>query len=151
MKRSFIKSWSSLPWNQINQKIFILQHKIHQMSKICNFVLMTKYQNILLNSIEIKVKMIQIIALLKNKNNNWKNFFLQILFHTDFYLSRIILIKNHIEQIILYYCLEPEWKNRLYYKQFGSISSSFKQRVSLTKYIQAYILNILNKQSFFFY
>nr|UAD87793.1 hypothetical protein [Gracilaria textorii] len=116
--------WKCLPWDQIEQRVFVLKYKIYQASKICDKNLIYKAQNNLINSNEAKMMATQFICTsVKNTYINWnkenynildihKTHIFRLLFGSQklnkIYISLQAIIQK-IEQYIIYLCLESEW------------------------------------------
>nr|YP_010196752.1 hypothetical protein LKZ11_pgp127 [Gracilaria cliftonii]UAD84556.1 hypothetical protein [Gracilaria cliftonii] len=116
--------WEYLPWDQINQRVAVLKHKIYKASKICDKNLIYKAQNNLVNSPEAKIMAIQYVCKsIKDSYTNWNKenyiildihktniFSLLFNYHNSYkiYQSFQSIIEK-IEQYIIYLCLESEW------------------------------------------
>ena len=114
--------WSVLPWQIIKIRVFVLQKQIYQSSKVCNILLMHKWQHLLINSNEAKLIAIDIICnyifeyylrynLIEYNINDRVKFFLFHNIYTNYHNS--LGIKNLLElikQYIIYLCVQPEWE-----------------------------------------
>lgn len=114
-------NWKSLPWNKINEKIFLIQKKIYKASQRCDVYNTSKLQLDLINCNEIKIIAIEkvckdIINNNKEKyfiNNKEKHTLFQSLFkQVNLLSSYILFIREKISQYILYLCIKPEWEAR---------------------------------------
>nr|YP_009244278.1 hypothetical protein Gvag_060 [Gelidium vagum]AMK96520.1 hypothetical protein Gvag_060 [Gelidium vagum] len=116
------KSWKSLPWKQINERIFILQNKIYRASQECNQKDLKHNQSILINSLEAKFKCIEDVDqfiyryYLKYNSETYSS--------TEFFKRDILIcllrkeqsnccITDKVKQNILYLCIQPEWQAKL--------------------------------------
>nr|YP_010986009.1 hypothetical protein RMF00_pgp010 [Grateloupia asiatica]WOL36927.1 hypothetical protein [Grateloupia asiatica] len=116
--------WKYLPWNQIKERIFILQTQIYEASKSCNNNLVYKTQNILVNSNEAKIFAIQeIFQSLSRKslscNQDYyklddkdKHLIFYSLFKRQKINTNLVVIREKIKQYLMYFCLQPEWEAR---------------------------------------
>nr|UAD88823.1 hypothetical protein [Gracilariopsis chorda] len=119
--------WQYLPWNQIKQRVFVLQNKIYTAAQVCNKNLVYQAQNHLINSNEAKLIAIQqVFGSVQNSyiNFNQENYIirdidkiyvLNFLFKSDslcesYNFLRILLEK--VKQYLIYLCLESEWSAR---------------------------------------
>lgn len=117
------KSWSSLPWEQINERIFILQNKIYKASQECNQKDLKYSQSILINSIEAKLKCIEdvsqfIYQYYLRHNSELYNSTELCKKHILIYLlskkkQHNCFIVDKVKQNIIYLCIQPEWKAKL--------------------------------------
>lgn len=140
------KFWIKLPWQKINARIFVLQQKILQSSKSCKKHELYKWQNILLNSKEMRIEAINTVCKLLIqeylKYNNKKYFISHrlklFLFKNLFkYYSNNYAIKNllnRIIQYIIYVCLKSEWEAKTE-PILGSNFSIFSKNAYKVKYI----------------
>nr|QJH88265.1 hypothetical protein [Pterocladia lucida] len=116
-------SWEYLPWKQINERIFILQDKIHKASKECNQKDLRYYQSILINSIEVKLQAIEYIDKLIQKyylEHNYKRYRLYNVDKHKILLSLLGKIKSNkkylidkIKQYIIYVSIKSDWEAKL--------------------------------------
>lgn len=116
--------WKSLPWSQIEEKIFILQQKIYESSKECNQKEVQKLQNYILNSSDSKIFVIQkvvdyiskyYIKYNKEKYNfNDEDKFLvyKSLFENKICSNEVQFVIEQIKQYLVYLCIKPEWEAR---------------------------------------
>nr|QCI07322.1 hypothetical protein [Leiomenia cribrosa] len=125
IKINYNTEWNSLPWNQINEKIYVIQKKIYQYSRDCNKQNLHRIQRYMMNSSDIKVlaihKVLYSIEQYYLNNNKEKYIFNNIdkvlIYETLF--NRVVcnikfsLVLNKIKQYIIYLCISPEWEARL--------------------------------------
>nr|YP_009244078.1 hypothetical protein Gele_060 [Gelidium elegans]AMK96320.1 hypothetical protein Gele_060 [Gelidium elegans] len=117
------KSWNSLPWKQINERIFILQNKIYKASQECNQKDLKHSQSILINSIEAKLKCIDNISqfiyqyYLRYNSEIYdstelckKSILIYLLSKEKPYNCYII---DKVKENIIYLSIQPEWKAKL--------------------------------------
>lgn len=116
--------WTSLPWTQIQEKIFIIQQHIYNYSKECNQKKVHELQNYILNSSDSKIFAIQTITdsiakyyitySQENYNFNDKHKFLiyESLFKKNISYKESFFISEQIKQYLVYLCLKPEWEAR---------------------------------------
>nr|YP_010196343.1 hypothetical protein LKZ37_pgp125 [Gracilaria cearensis]UAD83740.1 hypothetical protein [Gracilaria cearensis] len=142
--------WKCLPWDQIEQRVFVLKHKIYQASKICDKNLIYKAQNNLVNSNEAKIMAIQYICTsIKDTYINWnkenynildvhKAHIFCLLFGrkqlNKIYASFQTVIEK-IEQYIIYLCLESEWNAKFTSVFDTSIYNHISYRIEEKKMI----------------
>lgn len=150
--------WSSLPWDKIQMRIFMLQQQIYKSSKFCNIFLMHKWQNLLLNCNEIKLMATHIISnytleyysiynSTKYKVNDKLKFFLFKNIYRDYNCD--LVIKNLLElikQYIVYLCIQSEWEAKfepVFQQEFSQQSSYLYQKkiVHSFKFFNEYTKN----------
>nr|QOS04635.1 putative group II intron reverse transcriptase/maturase protein [Sarcopeltis skottsbergii] len=155
--------WKSLPWTQIQEKIFIIQQEIYNYSKECNQKKIHRLQNYILNSSDSKIFAIQavidditkyyIIYSQENYNLNDQNKFLiyKSLFKNNYLCKELFLIKEQIKQYLVYLCLKPEWearfepenkcnlnKSKQYYFLYRLSRFILKDKIEKLKYLKNY-------------
>nr|YP_009488787.1 hypothetical protein Grafi_p219 [Grateloupia filicina]AWD77283.1 hypothetical protein Grafi_p219 [Grateloupia filicina] len=116
--------WKYLPWNQIKERIFILQAQIYEASKSCNNSLVCKTQNILVNSNEAKLLAIEEVfqslsskSLYHNQdyyklNDKDKYLIFNSLFKQQKLCLNVLVLREKIKQYLMCFCLQPEWEAR---------------------------------------
>lgn len=116
--------WKSLPWTQIQEKIFIVQQHIYNYSKECNQKKIHELQNYILNSSDLKIFAIQAITdgiakyYIKynqehyNFNDKHKFLIYESLFRNSISFKDSFFISEQIKQYLVYLCLKPEWEAR---------------------------------------
>jgi len=115
--------WKSLPWNKINEKIFLLQKKIYKASEECDQKKVYKIQNYLINCSEVKLIAIEYVCksiinyyINYNKERYYINdkekesIFNYLLKKENILHDNIRYILEKINQYILYLCIKPEWE-----------------------------------------
>nr|YP_009257515.1 hypothetical protein [Coeloseira compressa]ANH09598.1 hypothetical protein [Coeloseira compressa] len=114
--------WINSSQELINARIFVLQQKIFQASQSCKKQDMYKWQNILLNSKELRIEAVNTMCKLLRQEyikHNSKQYFISdklrfFLFKNLFnYYAKNSAVKNllnRINQYLIYACLKPEWE-----------------------------------------
>ena len=117
-------NWIYLPWDQIKERIFILQAQIYEASKSCNNNLIYKVQNILVNSNEAKILAIEEIfqslydtSLQHNQDyyqltDEDKYLIFCSLFQEQKLNVNLVVVREKIKQCLICFCLQPEWEAR---------------------------------------
>nr|YP_010195929.1 hypothetical protein LK221_pgp126 [Gracilaria bursa-pastoris]UAD83326.1 hypothetical protein [Gracilaria bursa-pastoris] len=154
--------WKYLPWDQIEQRVFVLKYKIYQASKICDKNLIYKAQNNFINSNEAKIMAIQYIcASIKDTYVNWnkenynildihKTHIFCLLFdgqHLNKIYTSFQAIIDKVEQYITYLCLKSEWNAKFTSIFDTSIYNHISYRIEEKKLISyKYMYDIQNSQ-----
>lgn len=117
--------WSSLPWTQINEKIYVIQRKVYQYSRDCNKKNLHRLQNYIINSSDAKVLAVQKVLdsieqyyLINNQEKYIFNDMDKLLIYENLsskilYNTRFDLILDKIKQYLIYLCISPEWEAKL--------------------------------------
>ena len=147
-----LNSWQYLPWCTINMRLFMLQKKIYKASKLCQQQKLHKWQNILLNSDELKVIAIENVCkyIIKNYlendfekyclNNRLKFFLFKNIFCKHNYNLLVKNLLEKIKQYIICACMQPEW-NAKFEPMFNSNFSYYKQYIFQEKLANFFSLN----------
>nr|QCI04939.1 hypothetical protein [Callithamnion tetricum] len=155
LKLDINTNWSNLPWQQIYNKINLVQRQIYKSAQYCNFNIMNKYQKYLCNCNEVKILAIE--CTIKNIQNYYKYTSNEIYFINDkdkfkffkYLFTEYIIndlttfILEKVKQYILYLCIEPEWKSKHILSQI-SIS-----KLDISNIIHSHQYNILKKNIFY--
>nr|QVY58308.1 hypothetical protein [Kappaphycus striatus] len=119
-----LKTWRSLPWHKINNRVFALQEKIYKFSEQCNQESVYKLQDYMLNSSDMQLFAIQHMYskikqyyILRNKERynledyDKRNIYNSLISCRKDYRKNQVIVKN-IKQYLVYLCLKPEWEAR---------------------------------------
>nr|UAT97135.1 hypothetical protein Ahn.pli.UK.pt_236 [Ahnfeltia plicata] len=135
-------TWQNLPWNKINEKLFNLQRRIYKASQRCDYTIVHKLQNYLIDCDYIKMIAIQNVSENLNKyylvydeekyliNNQEKFTILQQLNCKKNTSSQFF--KDKVKQYLVYLCLQPEWTAKLeplYYESRNTSKNRLDARI----------------------
>ena len=140
--------WQNLPWQHINGRIALIQKKIFEASRQYNLEVLYRIQNYLLNSNE--ARLFAINKIMSGTNRYYKIYNHENYCYEDidkFYLFKYLFnynpilkvnlkfILEQIKEYLIYLCIEPEWKARLYPLKIKDINRKYYKLVSLKMFL----------------
>nr|YP_009295697.1 putative group II intron reverse transcriptase/maturase protein [Mastocarpus papillatus]AOL58181.1 putative group II intron reverse transcriptase/maturase protein [Mastocarpus papillatus] len=149
--------WKSLPWYQIEEKVFILQQKLYEYSKKCDRKKVEKLQNYILNSSDSRVFAIQIITnnisdhYIRHSQEKYnctdkdKFVIYKSLFENSISCLKVQFIVEQIKQYLAYLCLRPEWEAR--FEPIYKLSINRKKQYYLLYRLSKFLLKNLEAES----